>query len=284
MQAARPEARADRGRHGPHGRGELRPAAAGGLARRLRGCRSCRWRGGRTDTVVPGRRRHLRPDRARALVDFRALVQASRVGRIAADPDGGGPSAGTSERPRRRATRSPCSPRYEAEVGARTAPAANAVRAVARVPGRREADGPPARRTHPRGAVARAARSRFLLEDRHAQRHGHRRGRPVSGRSPRTSATCGWRWARSRRRSCGRRRPRRSRPRPSRTPGRGTTPRRMLPEAVVEEFGELVAAAATPIDDVRGTAAYRRHACAVLARRSLAWALEDRRMIERAVG
>src|SRR4249919_1268908 len=57
-----------------------------------------------------------------------------------------------------------------------------------------------------------------------------------------------------------------------------------VPEAVVEEFGELVAAAATPIDDVRGTAAYRRHACAVLARRSLAWALEDRRMIERAVG
>lgn len=57
-----------------------------------------------------------------------------------------------------------------------------------------------------------------------------------------------------------------------------------VPEAVVEEFGELVAAAATPIDDVRGTAAYRRHACAVLARRSLAWALEDRRMIEGAVG
>lgn len=57
-----------------------------------------------------------------------------------------------------------------------------------------------------------------------------------------------------------------------------------VPEAVVEEFGELVAGAATPIDDVRGTAAYRRHACAVLARRSLAWALEDRRMIERAVG
>lgn len=57
-----------------------------------------------------------------------------------------------------------------------------------------------------------------------------------------------------------------------------------VPEAVVQEFGELVAAAATPIDDVRGSAAYRRHACVVLARRSLAWALEDRRMIERAVG
>lgn len=45
----------------------------------------------------------------------------------------------------------------------------------------------------------------------------------------------------------------------------------------VGRFGELVANAASPIDDVRGTAVYRRHACAVLARRSLTWALEDRR-------
>jgi CO/xanthine dehydrogenase FAD-binding subunit len=49
------------------------------------------------------------------------------------------------------------------------------------------------------------------------------------------------------------------------------------PEDAVEAFGELVAAAARPIDDVRGTAAYRRHACAVLARRALGWALDDRR-------
>jgi CO/xanthine dehydrogenase FAD-binding subunit len=46
---------------------------------------------------------------------------------------------------------------------------------------------------------------------------------------------------------------------------------------VPEEFGARVAAAARPIDDVRGTAAYRRHACAVLAARALRWALEDRR-------
>jgi CO/xanthine dehydrogenase FAD-binding subunit len=38
-------------------------------------------------------------------------------------------------------------------------------------------------------------------------------------------------------------------------------------------FGELVAAAARPIDDVRGTAAYRRHALSVLARRTLGWCL-----------
>ena len=42
----------------------------------------------------------------------------------------------------------------------------------------------------------------------------------------------------------------------------------------VQRFGELVAEAARPIDDVRGTAAYRRHACGVLARRALSWAME----------
>ena len=37
-----------------------------------------------------------------------------------------------------------------------------------------------------------------------------------------------------------------------------------------ERFSETVAAAAKPIDDVRGTAAYRRHALSVLAERALA--------------
>ena len=44
-----------------------------------------------------------------------------------------------------------------------------------------------------------------------------------------------------------------------------------LDTRVAARFGELVAAAASPIDDVRGTAAYRCHALAVLAARSLAW-------------
>jgi CO/xanthine dehydrogenase FAD-binding subunit len=48
--------------------------------------------------------------------------------------------------------------------------------------------------------------------------------------------------------------------------------RRAPSEATLEHFGELVAAAAKPIDDVRGTAAYRRHALAVMARRCLTWA------------
>jgi CO/xanthine dehydrogenase FAD-binding subunit len=51
---------------------------------------------------------------------------------------------------------------------------------------------------------------------------------------------------------------------------------RGLDASAVERFGELVAAAASPIDDVRGTAAYRRRALAVLARRTLTWAWEER--------
>ncbi len=45
-----------------------------------------------------------------------------------------------------------------------------------------------------------------------------------------------------------------------------------ISSTAADRFGELVAAAAKPIDDVRGTAAYRRHALAVLARRCLTWA------------
>jgi CO/xanthine dehydrogenase FAD-binding subunit len=50
-----------------------------------------------------------------------------------------------------------------------------------------------------------------------------------------------------------------------------------LPDTVTRRFGELVASAASPIDDVRGSAAYRRHALAVLARRTLGWAWQDYR-------
>ncbi len=50
-----------------------------------------------------------------------------------------------------------------------------------------------------------------------------------------------------------------------------------LPAAAAQRFGELVGAAARPIDDVRGTAAYRRHALSVLARRTLGWAWDSYR-------
>src|SRR4051794_5716708 len=50
-----------------------------------------------------------------------------------------------------------------------------------------------------------------------------------------------------------------------------------LPAATAARFGELVAASASPIDDVRGSARYRVHALSVLARRSLTWAWTDYR-------
>ena len=47
--------------------------------------------------------------------------------------------------------------------------------------------------------------------------------------------------------------------------------------AALERFGEMVAMAARPISDVRGTADYRTHAVGVLARRTLKWAWDEYR-------
>jgi CO/xanthine dehydrogenase FAD-binding subunit len=51
--------------------------------------------------------------------------------------------------------------------------------------------------------------------------------------------------------------------------------REPLPDGIVREFGERVRDAAAPIDDVRGTAAYRLHSLSVMARRALTWAWAD---------
>jgi CO/xanthine dehydrogenase FAD-binding subunit len=48
--------------------------------------------------------------------------------------------------------------------------------------------------------------------------------------------------------------------------------RTAIAEEALSRFGELVADAASPIDDQRGSATYRRHALAVMARRTLTWA------------
>ena len=53
--------------------------------------------------------------------------------------------------------------------------------------------------------------------------------------------------------------------------------RAAIPDAALRRFGELVAGAARPIDDVRGTAEYRRHSVGVLARRALGWAWDEYR-------
>jgi CO/xanthine dehydrogenase FAD-binding subunit len=50
------------------------------------------------------------------------------------------------------------------------------------------------------------------------------------------------------------------------------TSRGHLSETAVDRFGQLVGEASQPIDDVRGSAAYRRHALEVMARRTLLWA------------
>ncbi|QGK70126.1 xanthine dehydrogenase family protein subunit M [Allosaccharopolyspora coralli] len=48
-----------------------------------------------------------------------------------------------------------------------------------------------------------------------------------------------------------------------------------LPDSVNGKFGDLAAAAAAPIDDVRGSSDYRKHAIRVLARRTLGWTWND---------
>jgi CO/xanthine dehydrogenase FAD-binding subunit len=50
-----------------------------------------------------------------------------------------------------------------------------------------------------------------------------------------------------------------------------------LPDLLARAFGERVAAASSPINDVRGSASYRRQALGVLARRAATWAWNDYR-------
>lgn len=46
---------------------------------------------------------------------------------------------------------------------------------------------------------------------------------------------------------------------------------KIITPSIARQFAELAAGACNPIDDVRGSAKYRRHAVAVMARRTLGW-------------
>ncbi|MFF7231451.1 FAD binding domain-containing protein [Streptomyces sioyaensis] len=50
-----------------------------------------------------------------------------------------------------------------------------------------------------------------------------------------------------------------------------------IPPSVAKQFAQLAADACNPIDDVRGSAAYRRHAVGIMARRTLGWTWESYR-------
>ena len=56
---------------------------------------------------------------------------------------------------------------------------------------------------------------------------------------------------------------------------------KVVTPSAVKRFADLCAAACNPIDDVRGTASYRRHAIGVLARRTLTWTWESYRSARR---
>ncbi|MCM2576878.1 FAD binding domain-containing protein [Streptomyces meridianus] len=56
---------------------------------------------------------------------------------------------------------------------------------------------------------------------------------------------------------------------------------RAVPPAVARQFAELAAGACNPIDDVRGSAKYRRHAVTVMARRTLGWTWDEFRGVRR---
>ena len=106
-----------------------------------------------------------------------------------------------------------------------------------------------------------------VLQGRHPQRDGHRgvRLRPALHPTRRTVGTGIGSAAPTPRRAGT---PRSSSPARSRRAASGT-PGGALPVGLAASSASRVAAAASPIDDVRGTAAYRRHALAVMARRAV---------------
>ena len=141
---------------------------------------------------------------------------------------------------------------------------------------RGQAQRPGPGRADPRRPRHAADRPAAVLQDRHPQRDGHlglgvrhraaprpqgRRHRHRLGRPDPAPGACrrGSTWPRrSTSSGCG---------------SRGARCRRAWPRS----SATLVSAAASPIDDVRGSAAYRLHSLSVMARRAATWAWDDYR-------
>ena len=57
--------------------------------------------------------------------------------------------------------------------------------------------------------------------------------------------------------------------------------KKIITPSIAKQFSELASGGCNPIDDVRGTASYRRHAVGIMARRTLGWTWEAFRGNER---
>ena len=217
---------------------------------------------------------------ARIIDDLRAAAARAghglADGRLPADPHPRHGRAGTS------GSASPAGDAHPPLLAAdAVVEVASAARGTRRIPvggvlHRGEAQRPGRGRADRGGARAPGGRAAAVLQGRHPQRDGHRglgvrlraAPRPAGGRHRhrlgRTHAAPG---------SGGRGLPGR---RAARPPASGS-PAASCPDALARAFGERVAAAASPIDDVRGSAAYRRHSLSVMARRAATWAWNDLR-------